>query len=197
MLNFKVSSIFALAIFSLVASASASQNSMTNENNTTTRNSVMVGGAAMSPSKNIIENAVSSKELTTLVAAIKAAGLVDTLEGRGPFTVFAPTNAAFDKLPAGTVETLLQPQNKSKLASILTYHVISGKLSASDLMGKIQSEGGQTKLKTVAGEDLIFKLVNGKIKVSDAKGDVADIIAADVFQSNGVVHVIDTVLLPQ
>jgi uncharacterized surface protein with fasciclin (FAS1) repeats len=162
----------------------------------TNSKNVMVGGAAMYPNKNIIENAVNSKDHTTLVAAVKAAGLVDTLSGKGPFTVFAPTNAAFSKLPAGTVDSLLKPENKTKLNNILTFHVISGKLSASDLMDKIKAGNGQTKIKTVEGEDLVFKLDNGKITVIDTKGSVANISIADVFQSNGVIHVIDAVLLP-
>ncbi len=202
MLNYKINSIFVLAIFTLVSSLNG-QDSMLdgsktlNEKSMMTENNVMVGGAAMSPSKNIIENALNSKDHTTLVAAVKAAGLVDTLQGKGPFTVFAPTNAAFEKLPAGTVETLLQPQNKAKLASILTYHVIPGKLSARDLMDKIKSGQGQANIKTVEGNELIFKLVNEKIKVSNAKGDVASISIPDVIQSNGIIHVIDTVVLPK
>ncbi len=157
---------------------------------------IMVGGAMMSSSKDIVDNAVNSKEHTTLIAAVKAADLFNTLKGKGPFTVFAPTNAAFEKLPTGTVDTLLKPQNKSKLVSVLTYHVVPGKLSAHDLMDKINAGNGQVKLKTVEGNELIFKLVDGKIKVMDNNGDVANITTADVFQSNGVVHIIDTVLIP-
>jgi uncharacterized surface protein with fasciclin (FAS1) repeats len=150
---------------------------------------VMVGGAAMFPSKNIIQNAVNSKDHTTLVAAVKAAGLVETLEGNGPFTVFAPTNAAFGKLPAGTVETLVKPENKAALTKILTYHVVAGKLEASDLTD------GKT-LKTVEGEALTVKKSDGKTWIVDAKGDTAAITISNVNQSNGVIHVIDTVLLP-
>jgi len=150
---------------------------------------VMVGGAAMFPSKNIIQNAVNSKDHTTLVAAVKAAGLVETLEGKGPFTVFAPTNAAFGKLPAGTVDNLVKPENKATLTKILTYHVVAGKLDASDLTdGKM--------LKTVEGEQLTVKKDGGKTWIVDAKGDTAAITITNVHQSNGVIHVIDTVLLP-
>ena len=150
---------------------------------------VMVGGAAMFPSKNIIQNAVNSKDHTTLVAAVKAAGLVDTLEGKGPFTVFAPTNAAFGKLPAGTVDTLVKPENKATLTKILTYHVVPGKLEASDLTnGK--------KLKTVEGEELTVKKADGKVMIVDAKGGTATVTIPNVNQSNGVIHVIDTVLMP-
>jgi len=150
---------------------------------------VMVGGAAMYPSKNIIQNAVNSKDHTTLVAAVKAAGLVNTLEGKGPFTVFAPTNAAFAKLPAGTVDNLVKPENKATLTKILTYHVVPGKLEASDLTdGK--------KLKTVEGDDLTVKKDGGKIWIVDAKGDKAMVTISNVNQSNGVIQVIDTVLMP-
>ena len=150
---------------------------------------VMVGGAAMYPSKNIVENAVNSKDHTTLVAAVKAAGLVDTLEGKGPFTVFAPTNEAFAKLPAGTVDTLVKPENKATLTKILTYHVVPGKLEASDLTdGK--------KLKTVEGEELTVKKADGKVMLVDAKGGTSTVTIANVNQSNGVIHVVDTVLMP-
>jgi uncharacterized surface protein with fasciclin (FAS1) repeats len=150
---------------------------------------VMVGGAAMFPSKNIIENAVKSKDHTTLVAAVKAAGLVDTLEGKGPFTVFAPTNAAFGKLPAGTVDTLVKPENKKTLTKILTYHVVPGKLEAADLTdGK--------KLKTVEGEELTVKKSGDSVMIVDAKGGSATVTIPNVNQSNGVIHVVDTVLMP-
>ena len=150
---------------------------------------VMVGGAAMYPSKNIIQNAVNSKDHTTLVAAVKAAGLVSTLEGKGPFTVFAPTNAAFGKLPAGTVDSLVKPENKATLTRILTYHVVAGKLDAADLTdGK--------KLKTVEGEELTVKKSDGKTWIIDAKGDQSMISITNVHQSNGIIHVVDTVLLP-
>jgi uncharacterized surface protein with fasciclin (FAS1) repeats len=158
---------------------------------------VTVGGAPMYPSKNIVQNAVNSKDHTTLVAAVKAAGLVDTLEGAGPFTVFAPTNAAFAKLPAGTVDTLLKPENKATLTKVLTYHVVPGRLTAVSLMKTIKEGEGEAHLKTVAGEDLTVKQAGpGKLTVTDAKGDVANVTIADVLQSNGVIHVIDTVLLP-
>lgn len=158
---------------------------------------VTVGGAPMYPSKNIIQNAVNSKDHTTLVAAVKAAGLVDTLEGAGPFTVFAPTNAAFAKLPAGAVDTLLKPENKATLTKVLTYHVVPGRLTAVSLMKAVKEGEGEAHLKTVAGEDLTVKQAGpGKLTVTDAKGDVANVTIADVVQSNGVIHVVDTVLLP-
>ncbi len=158
---------------------------------------VTVGGAPMYPSKNIIQNAVNSKDHTTLVAAVKAAELVQTLEGPGPFTVFAPTNAAFAKLPAGTVDNLLKPENKATLVKVLTYHVVSGRMTAVKLMKAVKEGEGEAHLKTVAGEDLTVKQAGpGKLTVTDAKGDVADVTIADVLQSNGVIHVIDTVLLP-
>ena len=158
---------------------------------------VTVGGAPMYPSRNIIQNAVNSKDHTTLVAAVKAAGLVDTLQGAGPFTVFAPTNAAFAKLPAGTVETLLKPENKATLTKVLTYHVVPGRMTAVSLMKAVKEGEGEAHLKTVAGETLTVKQAGpGKLTVTDAKGDVANVTIADVLQSNGVIHVIDTVLLP-
>jgi uncharacterized surface protein with fasciclin (FAS1) repeats len=158
---------------------------------------VTVGGAPMYPSKNIIQNAVNSKDHTTLVAAVKAAGLVDTLSGPGPFTVFAPTNAAFTKLPAGTVDTLLKPENKATLTKVLTYHVVAGRMTAVALMKAVKDGEGEAHLKTVAGEDLIVKQAGpGKLTVTDVKGDVAMVTIPDVLQSNGVIHVIDTVLLP-
>ena len=152
-------------------------------------NTVMVGGAPMYPSKNIVENAVNSKDHTTLVAAVKAAGLVETLSGKGPFTVFAPTNAAFGKLPAGTVDALVKPESKATLTKILTYHVVSGKLEASDLTdGK--------KLKTVEGEELTVKKSGDSVMIVDAKGGSSTVTIPDVNQSNGVIHVVDTVLMP-
>jgi len=156
----------------------------------------MVGGAPMYPSKNIVQNAVNSKDHTTLVAAVKAAGLVPTLESPGPFTVFAPTNEAFGKLPAGTVDTLLKPENKKTLTNVLTYHVVPGRLTAKDLMGKIEAGNGKAMLKTVEGADLTFQMKDGKLWVIDAKGDTAQVTIRNVMQSNGVIHVIDTVLLP-
>ncbi|MFC6268113.1 fasciclin domain-containing protein [Frigoriflavimonas asaccharolytica] len=157
---------------------------------------VMVGGAAMYPSKNIVENAVNSKDHTTLVAAVKAAGLVETLQSEGPFTVFAPTNAAFEKLPEGTIETVLKPENKDLLTSILTYHVVAGKISSKDLVKMIQANGGKYMAKTVQGEELTFWMNGKDVYVSDMKGNKAKVTIADVNQSNGVIHVIDTVLMP-
>ena len=157
---------------------------------------VMVGGAAMYPTKNIIENAVNSKVHTTLVAAVKAAGLVETLSGPGPFTVFAPTNAAFAKLPAGTVETLLKPENKDTLVKILTYHVVAGRVTAADLMKLIKAGHGKAELTTVSGGTLTAKLKAGKVILVDAKGGVATVTQANVMQSNGVIHVTDAVSLP-
>jgi uncharacterized surface protein with fasciclin (FAS1) repeats len=158
---------------------------------------VNVGGAPMYPSKNIIQNAVNSKDHTTLVAAVKAAGLVDTLQGPGPFTVFAPTNEAFAKLPAGTVDNLLKPENKDTLVKVLTYHVVPGRMTALSLMKAVKEGEGAAKLKTVAGEDIWVKQAGpGKLIITDSKGDVAMVTIADVMQSNGVIHVIDTVLLP-
>ena len=154
----------------------------------------MVGGAPMSPKKNIVENASKSQDHTTLVAAVKAAGLVETLEGKGPFTVFAPTNEAFEALPKGTVDTLLKPENKKKLTAVLTYHVVAGDLTAEKLMA--MTKKGKAKLKTVNGESLTVMAKGGQVMVSDAKGDVATVTIADVTQSNGVIHVIDKVLLP-
>jgi len=156
----------------------------------------MVGGAAMYPSKNIVQNAVNSKDHTTLVAAVKAAGLVPTLESSGPFTVFAPTNEAFAKLPAGTVDTLLKPENKAKLTSVLTYHVVAGRMTTKELREKVKEGGGTAELKTVEGEPLTVKENDGKLWLIDAKGDMAQITIADVLQSNGVIQVINTVLLP-
>ncbi len=156
----------------------------------------MVGGAPMYANKNIIQNAVKSKDHTTLVAAVKAAGLVTTLEGKGPFTVFAPTNEAFEKLPAGTVDTLLKPENKEKLASILTYHVVPGKMTAAKLSQEIKAGGGSAKLKTVNGETLTAKMSGDSIELVDSKGGTSKVTIGDVMQSNGVIHVIDTVVMP-
>jgi len=156
----------------------------------------MVGGAAMYPTKTIVENAVNSADHTTLVAAVKAAGLVDALSGPGPFTVFAPTNAAFGKLPAGTVETLVKPENKATLTAILTYHVVPGKVGAGQLIEMIKQGGGKAELKTLNGGILTASIVGGKVVLTDAKGGQATVTQADVFQSNGVIHVTDTVSLP-
>jgi uncharacterized surface protein with fasciclin (FAS1) repeats len=158
---------------------------------------VMVGGAAMYPSKNIVENALNSKEHTTLVAAVKAAGLVETLQSAGPFTVFAPTNAAFEKLPNGTVATLVKPENKAMLTSILTYHVVAGHISIADIKMKIKEGNGIATLTTVAGGILQVMMDGKKLKVKDEKGGIATITIKDVMQSNGVIQVIDTVLMPK
>lgn len=156
----------------------------------------VVGGAEMVPMKTIVENAVNSQDHTTLVAAVKAAGLVDTLNSDGPFTVFAPTNAAFAKLPAGTVETLLKPENKATLAKILTYHVVAGKVSAADLVAQINAGGGSASLTTVSGGKLVASLTDGKVTLTDEKGGTATVTQADVVQKNGVIHVTDAVSLP-
>jgi uncharacterized surface protein with fasciclin (FAS1) repeats len=156
----------------------------------------MVGGAEMFADKDIIDNAVNSKDHTTLVAAVKAAGLVDTLKGAGPFTVFAPTNAAFDALPAGTVDTLLKPEMKGDLTTVLTYHVVPGKVDAATLVGLIQAGGGTATVTTVQGGTLTASLAGESVNLTDAKGNVATVTTADVMQSNGVIHVVDKVLMP-
>lgn len=157
---------------------------------------VMVGGAAMYPSKTIVDNAVNSKDHTTLVAAVKAAGLVETLQSSGPFTVFAPTNSAFDMLPKGTVENLVKPENKGTLTTVLTYHVVAGKWDAKSLMKMVKDGKGMAKVKTVQGEELTVMEKGGSLWIKDAKGGVAKVTTKDVFQSNGVIHVIDHVLMP-
>ncbi|SHM67047.1 fasciclin domain-containing protein [Flavobacterium xinjiangense] len=159
--------------------------------------SVMVGGAAMYPTKNIVENAVNSKDHTTLVAAVKAAGLVETLQSKGPFTVFAPTNAAFNKLPKGTVETLLKPENKKMLQTILTYHVVAGKMNASAIAKAIKMGKGKAMLKTVSGGTLTAWMKGKKLYITDENGNSAKVTIADVNQSNGVIHVVDAVVLPK
>jgi uncharacterized surface protein with fasciclin (FAS1) repeats len=157
---------------------------------------VMVGGAAMYPSKNIVQNAVNSKDHTTLVAAVKAGGLVDTLSGPGPFTVFAPTNEAFAKLPPGTVDTLVKPENKQMLVSILTYHVVSGRYTAADLMRLVEQGHGKATLKSVEGEPLMLSENGNHLYVTGEKSGVAEVTIPNVMQSNGVIHVISSVLLP-
>ena len=179
----------ALALGSFVAAPASAQMMMNDK-------PVTVGGAPMYASKNIVQNAVNSKDHTTLVAAVKAAGLVDTLSGAGPFTVFAPTNSAFSKLPKGTVDTLLKPENKSKLTAVLTYHVVPGRLSAKDLMEAAKRDGGQTRLTTVEGEQLTVMAKGNTLTVWDSKGGTSTITIRNVFQSNGVIHVVDKVLLP-
>ena len=156
----------------------------------------MVGGAAMYSTRNIVQNAVNSKDHTTLVAAVKAGGLVDTLSGKGPFTVFAPTNAAFGKLPAGTVESLVKPENKAMLDKILTYHVVPGRITAQQIAAMAAKQGGTATLKTVEGEPLMFRKSGAGWWVIDAKGGKARITIANVMQSNGVIHVVDRVLMP-
>jgi len=157
---------------------------------------VEVGGAPMYPSKNIVENAVNSKDHTTLVAAVKAAGLVETLQSAGPFTVFAPTNAAFGKLPAGTVETLVKPENKATLTKILTYHVVAGKYDAAAIAQLIKDGGGSATLKTVSGGSLKASMKGKKLILTDEKGASSMVTISNVYQSNGVIHVIDSVVLP-
>jgi uncharacterized surface protein with fasciclin (FAS1) repeats len=163
---------------------------------TSMEHTVTVGGAPMYPSKNIVQNAVNSKDHTTLVAAVKAAGLVDTLSSPGPFTVFAPTNAAFAKLPAGAVDDLLKPENKPALTKVLTYHVVPGRLSSADLMAKVKAGGGKASLTTAEGEPLTVTQKAGALWIWDAKGGASRVTIADVGQSNGVIHVVDTVLMP-
>ena len=156
----------------------------------------MVGGAAMYSTKNIVQNAIKSKDHTTLVAAVKAAGLVDTLSGPGPFTVFAPTNAAFAKLPAGTVPTLLKPENKGTLTAVLTYHVVAGRMTSADIAKAIRAGHGRAKLTTVQGEPLTATMRGKRLVLTDAKGGKSMVTIANVMQSNGVIHVVDTVLMP-
>lgn len=158
---------------------------------------VEVGGAPMYPSKNIVENAVNSADHTTLVAAVKAAGLVETLQGKGPFTVFAPENSAFEKLPDGTVETLLKPENKGQLTAVLTYHVVAGKMGSKDIAEAIKAGGGKATLKTVQGGELTAWMKGKKLYITDENGNFAQVTIADVWQSNGVIHSIDTVVLPK
>ena len=186
----KIAAITAALIMSVAGTASLAQAA-------TAAASVMVGGAAMLPTKDIIDNAANSKDHTTLVAAVKAAGLVETLKGPGPFTVFAPTNAAFAALPAGTVDTLLKPENKAMLSGILTYHVVAGKVDAAALTKLIKDGTGTASIKTVAGGTLTAKTAGGKVMITDEKGGSATVTIADVNQSNGVIHVVDKVLLPK
>ena len=186
----KLAALTAALIMSVAGMASVAQAA-------TAAASVMVGGAPMLPTKDIIDNAVNSKDHTTLVAAVKAAGLVETLKGAGPFTVFAPTNAAFAALPAGTVDTLLKPENKAMLSGILTYHVVAGKVDAAALTKMIADGKGTASLKTVAGGTLTAKTAGGKVMITDEKGGAATVTIADVYQSNGVIHVVDKVLLPK
>lgn len=181
----------------LAATASAATKDRESQSATMT-DSVMVGGQPMLPSKTIVNNAVNSADHTTLVAAVKAAGLVDTLQGAGPFTVFAPTNSAFNALPAGTVDDLVKPENKTVLTKILTYHVVPGRLDAAALKQQVKAGNGQATLKTASG-DTLTALMNGpnNIVIRDGKGGTADITTYDVYQSNGVIHVLDSVLMPK
>ena len=189
----KIKILFMVASIAMISTtATAQMNKMKNSQNT-----VMVGGAAMYPTKNIVENAVNSKDHTTLVAAVKAAGLVETLQSAGPFTVFAPTNKAFDKLPKGTVETLLKAENIKMLQTVLTYHVVAGKLSAADLVAKIKAGGGTATVTTVAGANLTLTMKGKKIQIMDTSGGKAFVTIADVNQSNGVIHVVNGVLVPK
>ncbi|WP_172169583.1 fasciclin domain-containing protein [Paraburkholderia elongata] len=185
-----IGAMFALALTLATVTPAALAGSMS------TDNTVEVGGAAMYPSKNIIDNAVNSKDHTTLVAAVKAGGLVDTLSGKGPFTVFAPTNEAFAALPPGTVQTLLKPENKTTLVKVLTYHVVPGRVTARDLAMAVEQGGGKASLKTVEGDSLIVSKDGKGWAITDDKGDVAHVTIGDVMQSNGVIHVVDTVLMP-
>lgn len=188
-------SLFSLALLALLGGASFSASAQVAQ---LSPSSVMVGGMAMLPSKNIVENAVNSKDHSTLVAAVKAAGLVETLQGKGPFTVFAPVNDAFENLPAGTVETLLKPENKATLTKVLTYHVVAGNMTADKLMAAIKAGKGKATLKTVSGGTLTA-MMNGphNVVVVDEAGNVASISTYDVLQSNGVIHVVDKVLMPK
>ncbi|SFH81396.1 fasciclin domain-containing protein [Halpernia frigidisoli] len=195
-MNYLKMTVATLALTAGIAFSTQSCSSMMGNKSMDMDKTVMVGGAAMYPTKNIVENAVNSKDHTTLVAAVKAAGLVETLSSKGPFTVFAPTNEAFDKLPAGTVDTVLKPENKAMLTSVLTYHVVPGKISSKDLASWIMKGNGSYMAKTVQGEELTFTMSGKNIYVADMKGNKAMVTIADVNQSNGVIHVIDKVLMP-
>lgn len=186
--------VFAFAIAAVLAAGTVSAQTSSSKMKEKT---VEVGGAPMYPSKNIVENAVNSKDHTTLVAAVKAAGLVETLMSAGPFTVFAPTNAAFEKLPAGTVETLLKPENKGTLTAVLSYHVVPGKLDAKSIAKLIKDGNGKAELTTVQGGKLWLWMQDNKLWIKDEKGGMASITIKDVYQSNGVIHVIDAVVLPK
>ncbi len=185
-----------IVLAGLMLAAILSVNSASGQGSMMKEKTVEVGGAPMYPSKTIVENAMNSKDHTTLVAAVKAAGLVETLQSAGPFTVFAPTNAAFAKLPAGTVEMLLKTENKAMLTGILTYHVVAGKLDARTLEAKIKEGNGKAILTTVAGGKLWVMKKDGKFRIKDEKGGMATITIRDVYQRNGVIHVIDGVLMP-
>jgi uncharacterized surface protein with fasciclin (FAS1) repeats len=186
----------ALSLSACMAGAGADADMDTSAASASTRGTVMVGGAAMYPNRNIIQNAVNSRDHTTLVAAVQAAGLVDTLSGAGPFTVFAPTNAAFDRLPAGTVQTLLRPENRAMLQNVLKYHVVPGRMTAADLMRAIRAGGGMARLNTAAGGTLTARMSGNAIVLTDANGGMATVTQADVMQSNGVIHVTNAVSVP-
>src|SRR5450432_293807 len=185
-----------IKIAGLFLSAALFINTASAQDKMAAEKTVMVGGAQMYPSKNIVENAVNSKDHTTLVAAVKAAGLVETLEGTGPFTVFAPTNMAFDKLPKGTVDNLVKPESKATLTKILTYHVVAGKLDSKAIAALIKAGSGKAELKTVSGGTLTAMMKGSKLVLTDEKGGMSTVTIKDVNQSNGVIHVIDTVLMP-
>jgi len=186
-----------LFVIAGIAFASTSAAAQMMKENAMMKENPMVGGAAMYPSKTIVANAVNSADHTTLVAAVKAAGLVDTLNSAGPFTVFAPTNAAFDQLPAGTVDTLLKPENKATLTKVLTYHVVSGKYDSKVLARLIKKGNGKAWLKTVSGDNLTAMMDGNNIVLKDEKGGASTVTTADVYQSNGVIHVVNAVLLPK
>lgn len=186
-----------VSILSLGACSSSKDKTMNDDMNMSKDMTVMVGGAAMYPTKNIVENAVNSKDHTTLVAAVKAADLVTTLQGDGPFTVFAPTNAAFDKLPAGTVATLLETENKMKLQNVLTYHVVAGKYSSKDIVSAIKKGNGKAMFTTVNGGMLTAMMQGSNVVITDANGGTSTVTIADVNQSNGVIHVVNSVMLPK
>ncbi|QNK64387.1 fasciclin domain-containing protein [Pedobacter sp. PAMC26386] len=187
-----------ISAFALVAIAFASQTQVQAQSKMTmSGDTKMVGGAAMYPTKDIIDNAVNSKDHTTLVAAVKAAGLVETLKGAGPFTVFAPTNEAFDKLPKGTVATLVKPENKATLTKILTYHVVAGKMDSKAIVAAIKKGKGKAELTTVEGGKLWAWMEGKKLVLKDEKGGMSTVTIADVYQKNGVIHVVNTVLMPK
>lgn len=195
-MNMKLLSAALAMTFAIAAAAQAGNMGHDSMRHDSMSPNPMVGGAAMLPSKDIIDNAVNSKDHTTLVAAVKAAGLVDTLKSKGPFTVFAPTNTAFAALPGGTVETLLKPANKGMLTGILTYHVVAGRLDAKALAAKIKAGKGKAMLTTVQGATLTVRSAGNDVTVTDTKGNVAKVSIANVYQSNGVIHVVDKVLMP-
>jgi uncharacterized surface protein with fasciclin (FAS1) repeats len=188
--------LIATAALPIAACTMMGEDGMGMTSSASAQNTVMVGGAEMYPTRNIVENAVNSADHTTLVAAVKAAGLVDTLASAGPFTVFAPTNAAFERLPAGTVATLVRPENQAMLQKILTYHVVSGRLTAADLMQRVRSGGGMARLTTVQGGTLTARMQGNNLVLVDAKGGISTVTQADVMQSNGVIHVTNMVSMP-